>query len=70
MASSKTQPLFDMSTPELEQQLATVQQQLLNFRFQYATHQNTNYEQLRTLKREVARIKTILHERELTESEE
>lgn len=69
MPNSKTQALFDMSTPELEQQLANVQQQLLNFRFQYATHQNTNYEQLRVLKREVARIKTILHERDVTESE-
>ena len=67
MPSSKTARLFDMGTVDLEDQLHNSQQQLLTLRFQRATHQNDNYSRLRHLKREIARIKTILHERELTE---
>jgi large subunit ribosomal protein L29 len=68
MANSKTQALADMSTNDLFDQLDKTQQELLTLRFQYATHQNTNYSKIGILKREVARIKTLLRERELEES--
>lgn len=69
MANSKTQELADMSTPDLVDQLGSSQQELLNLRFQYATHQNTNYARISILRRQLARIKTVLRERELEETE-
>ncbi len=69
MANSHTRELFDMASTELADELDRTRQELLNLRFQYATRQNDNYARLRILKRQVARIETILHERELVESE-
>jgi large subunit ribosomal protein L29 len=67
MPSSKTRELHDMATLDLEDHLTSTQQELLNLRFQYATRQTENYARLRLLRREVARAKTILRERELAE---
>lgn len=67
MANRKTQVLHDMSTPDLEDELASLQQELLTLRFQYATRQTENYTRIRVLRRDVARCKTLLHERELDE---
>jgi large subunit ribosomal protein L29 len=58
-----------MSTQDLVDQLDKSQKDLLNLRFQYATHQNTNYARIPVLKRDLARIKTILRERELEETQ-
>jgi len=68
MASSRAQALADMSDHDLADELDKAQKDLLNVRFQYATHQNTNYARLPILKRDVARIKTIMRERELEEA--
>lgn len=68
MANSRAQQLSDMSSPDLEDELDKTQKELLTVRFQYATHQNPNYSRIRVLKREVARIKTIIRERELEEA--
>lgn len=67
MANSKAQRLSDMGTSDLVQELDSSQHELLNLRFQLATHQNSNYAQIRILKREIARTKTILRERQLAE---
>ena len=68
MASNRARELADMSDHDLDQELDKTQKDLLNLRFQYATHQNTNYSRLSILKRDVARIKTIIRERELEEA--
>ena len=68
MANNKTQELSDMSTDDLLQELDRAQQELLTVRFQYATHQSANHASLPHIKRQVARIKTLLRERELEES--
>lgn len=69
MPSNKTNELFDMSTSDLYEELGKAQQELMNLRFQFATHQNTNYATISAMKWQVARVKTILHERELEESQ-
>ncbi len=69
MAKAKASSLFDMGTADLQDQLRNSQQQLLTLRFQLKTHQNENYARIRELKRDIARAKTILHERELMEVE-
>jgi len=68
VASNRAQQLADMSDRDLAQELDDVQKELLNVRFQYATHQNTNYSRISILKRDVARIRTIIHERALEEA--
>lgn len=60
--------LRELSIEEIEQALAETGEELFNLRFQHATGQLENYRRLRQLRREVARIKTILRERELEDA--
>jgi len=39
--------------------------ELMNLRFRWATHQLDNHNELKKLRRSIARIKTVLREREL-----
>ncbi|MFT4148141.1 MAG: 50S ribosomal protein L29 [Micrococcaceae bacterium] len=50
---------------ELSSQLAKAKEELFNLRFQSATGQLENSARLKTVKKEIARIYTILREREL-----
>jgi large subunit ribosomal protein L29 len=61
--------LRDLPVSELEQRLDEVKEELFNLRFQNATGQLDNYKRLGALKKDAARIRTILRQREL-ESEE
>ncbi|HZJ50665.1 MAG TPA: 50S ribosomal protein L29 [Actinomycetota bacterium] len=60
--------LRELSIEEIEQALAETGEELFNLRFQHATGQLENYRRLRQLRRDVARIKTILRERELEDA--
>ena len=40
-------------------------QELFNLRFQHATNQLKDYTQLRRVRKDIARLKTILREREI-----
>jgi large subunit ribosomal protein L29 len=57
----------ELSSDELETRLAETTEELFNLRFQNATGQLDNYRRLTQLRREVARINTILRERQLDE---
>ena len=39
--------------------------ELMNLRFRWATHQLENHNEIKRLRRSIARIKTVLREREL-----
>jgi large subunit ribosomal protein L29 len=54
---------------ELEQDLRTAQEELFRLRFQLATGRLTNTARMRQVRRDVARIKTIMRERELAQQE-
>jgi large subunit ribosomal protein L29 len=54
-----------MSINELEQKLVELKGELFNLRFQMATGQLENPMRVRDVKKSIARIKTILREREL-----
>ncbi len=54
-----------LSDTELAQRLDELQQELFNLRFQYTTRQLENYKRLETVRRDIARVRTILREREL-----
>jgi large subunit ribosomal protein L29 len=57
----------DLPLDDIERQLAETRQELFNLRFQNATGELDNYMRLKELRRDVARILTIIRERELSE---
>ncbi|CAN5210584.1 50S ribosomal protein L29 [soil metagenome] len=63
----KTDELRDLSFDELAEKLAEAKAGLFNLRFQLATNQLENTAELRSTKRNIARINTILREQEIAE---
>jgi large subunit ribosomal protein L29 len=63
----KAAELKDMGPEELSSKLAETKEELFNLRFQNATGQLDNYKRLGELRRDVARIRTAIRERELAE---
>ena len=55
----------ELHDDELETRLREAKEELFNLRFQMATGQLDNNRRLRTVRHEIARIYTILREREL-----
>ncbi|HHT83950.1 MAG: 50S ribosomal protein L29 [Christensenellales bacterium] len=56
---------FEMSTKELQDKLTELKSNLFNLRFKHATNQLTNNMAMVECKRDIARVKTILRQREL-----
>jgi large subunit ribosomal protein L29 len=65
----KTGELRNLQDDELENRLAEAKQELFNLRFQHVTGQLDNYARLGQLRKDVARIMTLLREREITAAE-
>lgn len=63
----KANKLRDMTSQELSQKLNDFKAELFNLRFQLATGQLENPVRIRNVKKDIARVKTILRERELKE---
>ena len=61
--------LREMDDPELLTHLAEAKQELFNLRFQHVTGQLDNYRRLNHVRRDIARIETILREREIAAAE-
>ena len=61
----KVTELREMTNEELNKKLVSLKQELFNLRFSNATGQLSNPMQITTCKKDSARIKTILTEREL-----
>jgi large subunit ribosomal protein L29 len=57
--------LDDMTNVDLETKLREAKEELFNLRFQAATGQLESHGRLRTVKRDIARIYTVVREREL-----
>lgn len=57
--------LIDLNENELVEKLAETKAELFNLRFTHATGQMEKSSRLRDLKREVARINTVLRAREI-----
>ena len=57
--------LDEMTNVDLEQKLREAKEELFNLRFQAATGQLESHGRLRTVKRDIARIYTVVREREL-----
>lgn len=54
-----------MSAQELEAKLADLKQELFNLRFQHATNQLDNPVRIALVKKDIARVKTVLREKEI-----
>ena len=67
--ASKTAELRNMDTEELETRLVDARQELFNLRFQLVTGQLDNSARIGHVRRQVARMETILREREIEEAE-
>ena len=66
MASSvKAHELDEMNNVDLEARLRESKEELFNLRFQAATGQLESHGRLRTVKKDIARIYTVVREREL-----
>ena len=63
--ADKTKELRDLTADELTQKLVETKEELFNLRFQNATGQLDNYKRLNDLRKDIARLKTILREQEL-----
>ncbi len=61
----KIDKIRDFSEEELNHQLREFSEQVFRLRFQMATGQTEGLAKLRTLKKDIARIKTIQRERQL-----
>ena len=61
----KMQEIREMTKEEVEIQLQDTLDELYNLRFQHAMHQLDNPIRVRDVKKDVARLRTVLHEFEL-----
>jgi large subunit ribosomal protein L29 len=59
----KAQDLRDKTPDQLREELASLKKESFNLRFQQATGQLESTARMRTVKRDVARVNTILNEK-------
>ena len=59
----------EMTDAELRTELEKMKKELFNLRFQHVTGQLENPLQMRAIKRDIARIKTIIREKELDKAQ-
>lgn len=55
----------DLTPDELEKKLADLKEELFNLRFQLATGQLDNPMRMKAVRKDIARVKTVMREREL-----
>jgi len=59
----KSQELRELSVPELKEKLSQLREELFNLRFQKTIHKLENPMRIRQVKRDIARVLTILKEK-------
>lgn len=61
----KASEIRDMSVEEMNEKLAGLKEELFALRFQLAVNQLDNTARLKAVKKDIARIKTVLRENEI-----
>jgi large subunit ribosomal protein L29 len=54
-----------LATPEIESKLEDTREELFHLRFQFKTGELTDYSRLKAARRTIARLETVLRERQL-----
>lgn len=61
----KAKEIRDLTTSEIEEQIKSSKEELFNLRFQLATGQLEETARIRTVRKTIARLKTVAREREI-----
>lgn len=61
----KAKEIRELTTAEIEEQIKAMKEELFNLRFQLATGQLENTARIREVRKTIARMKTVIREREL-----
>ncbi|MDR1134779.1 MAG: 50S ribosomal protein L29 [Clostridiales Family XIII bacterium] len=64
----KLEKMRELSEAELNTELGKMKKELFNLRFQHVTGQLENPIKMRDVKREIARVKTIIREKEINKA--
>ena len=64
----KINKINEMSSPELEKELSELKSELFKLRFQLATNGLENPMKIKEVKKDIARINTVVTERKLAEN--
>lgn len=62
----KANEIKDLTTAEIEQNVKSLKEELFNLRFQLATGQLENTARIREVRKSIARMKTVVRQRELS----
>lgn len=65
----KANELRDMSAAELTKKLAELKEELFNLRFQHAINQLENPGRIETVKKDIARVKTVMRSNVLKDAQ-
>lgn len=60
--------MHEMSDAKLEEMLENAREEMFNLRFQRASGRLEDYTRLRAVRREIARLETLLHQRDLAKT--
>jgi large subunit ribosomal protein L29 len=66
----KANEMRELSNSDLDKLINDTKQELFNMRFQKSVGKLTNTARVRTLKKDIARAKTLIHERTLAAEEQ
>ena len=69
MKATKSSDLRNLKSGEIESKLTDAREELMKLRFQAVSGQLTDSSRLRILRREIARMQTILREQKTAETE-
>ena len=64
----KIEKMREMTEQELNNEALKLKQELFNLRFQHVTGQLENPIKMRDVKREIARVKTVIREKQLNQN--
>ena len=64
----KTSELREMTSAELETKLQSLKEELFNLRFQLAINQLDNPMRISAVKKDIARVQTVIRQNELSEN--
>ena len=63
----KTSELREMTSAELESKLQSLKEELFNLRFQLTVNQLDNPMRIKAVKKDIARVQTVIRQNELSE---